>query len=78
MGRHTHPGEEIEISYIIEGQGEILIEGRPPSPSQGRRWFCGSRAARSTTLTTPATAIPLKLSAVYLVEKGKPLATPTP
>src|SRR6185503_3956734 len=27
-GRHTHPGEE--ISYILEGEGEILIEGRPP------------------------------------------------
>src|SRR5665213_1899603 len=27
-GRHTHPGEE--ISYVIEGEGEVLIEGRPP------------------------------------------------
>ena len=26
-GRHTHPGEE--ISYVIEGEGEILIEGQP-------------------------------------------------
>src|SRR5881275_1817083 len=27
-GRHTHAGEE--ISYILEGEGEILIEGQPP------------------------------------------------
>src|ERR1700675_1425661 len=27
-GRHTHPGDE--ISYIMEGQGEILIDGQPP------------------------------------------------
>src|ERR1700681_2033142 len=26
-GRHTHPGEE--ISYIEEGEGELLIEGQP-------------------------------------------------
>src|SRR5271157_1091221 len=27
-GRHTHPGEE--ISYVMEGEGEILIDGQPP------------------------------------------------
>src|SRR6187551_2379465 len=27
-GRHTHPGDE--ISYIMEGEGEVLIEGQPP------------------------------------------------
>src|ERR1700680_502509 len=27
-GRHTHPGDE--LSYIMEGQGEILMEGQPP------------------------------------------------
>src|ERR1700674_5906728 len=27
-GRHTHPGDE--ISYVAEGEGEILIEGQPP------------------------------------------------
>ena len=27
-GRHTHPGDE--ISYVLEGEGEILIEGQPP------------------------------------------------
>src|SRR5882724_266772 len=27
-GRHTHAGEE--ISYVMEGEVEILIEGQPP------------------------------------------------
>src|SRR2546430_9176765 len=27
-GRHTHPGDE--ISYVMEGEGEILMEGQPP------------------------------------------------
>ena len=26
-GRHTHPGEE--ITYILEGEAEILVEGQP-------------------------------------------------
>src|ERR1700680_3717297 len=26
-GRHTHPGEE--ISYVMEGEGEVLIQGQP-------------------------------------------------
>ena len=26
-GRHTHPGDE--ISYVMEGEGEILVDGQP-------------------------------------------------
>jgi quercetin dioxygenase-like cupin family protein len=26
--RHTHPGDE--ISYILEGEAELLIDGEPP------------------------------------------------
>src|SRR5438067_10193935 len=28
VGRHTHAGEE--ISYVMEGELEVLIEGQPP------------------------------------------------
>ena len=28
VGRHTHPGDE--IGYVMEGSGEILMEGQPP------------------------------------------------
>src|SRR5271165_5502068 len=27
-GRHTHPGEE--ISYVLDGEADILVEGQPP------------------------------------------------
>src|ERR1700686_5345023 len=27
-GRHTHPGDE--ISYVLAGEGEILMGGKPP------------------------------------------------
>lgn len=27
-GRHTHPGDE--ISYVLDGQVELLIDGQPP------------------------------------------------
>src|SRR5437762_3424482 len=36
-GRHTHAGEE--VSYVIEGEGEILIEGQPPLKIKGGDGF---------------------------------------
>ena len=71
-GRHTHPGDE--ISYILEGEGELLIDGSP-----ARKLKAGDG------LVVPAGKIhearntgagPLKLVAIYVVEKGKPVATP--
>jgi len=73
-GRHTHPGEE--ISYIIEGEGEILIEGRPPRKVKAGDGFVIPAGARHDARNTGSGT--LKLAAVYLVEKGKPLATPAP
>jgi quercetin dioxygenase-like cupin family protein len=73
-GRHTHPGEE--ISYILEGEGEILIEGQPPRQVKAGDGFVIPAGARHDAHNTGAG--PLKLIAVYVVEKGKPLATPAP
>src|SRR5215475_12171860 len=36
-GRHTHPGEE--ITYVIEGEAEILIEGRAARKVKGGDGF---------------------------------------
>ena len=74
VGRHTHPGEE--ISYIIEGQGEILIEGRPPRKVKAGDGFVIPNGAKHDAHNTGS--VPLKLAAIYVVEKGKPLATPAP
>jgi len=73
-GRHTHPGEE--ISYVMEGEGEILIEGKPPRPVKAGDGFVIPIGAKHDAHNTGSG--PLKLAAVYVVEKGKPLATPAP
>ena len=71
-GRHTHPGEE--ISYVIEGEGEVLIEGQPPLHIKAGDGFVIPAGAIHDAHNTGA--VPIKLAAVYYIEKGKPLATP--
>jgi quercetin dioxygenase-like cupin family protein len=73
-GRHTHPGEE--ISYVIEGEGEVLIEGQPPLKIKAGDGFVVPAGAKHDAHNTGST--PVRLAAVYLIEKGKPLATPAP
>jgi quercetin dioxygenase-like cupin family protein len=71
-GRHTHPGEE--ISYVIEGEGEILIDGQPPLQVKAGDGFVVPAGAIHDAHNTGT--VPIKLAAVYYIEKGKPLATP--
>ncbi|SRR6266567_7024845 len=73
-GRHTHPGDE--ISYVIEGEGEILVEGQPPRKVKTGEGFVIPAGAKHDAHNTGMA--PLKLLGVYVVEKGKPLATPAP
>jgi quercetin dioxygenase-like cupin family protein len=73
-GRHTHPGEE--ISYVIDGQGEILIDGQPPLKIKQGESFIVPAGAKHDAHNTGT--VPLKLLAVYVVEKGQPLLTPAP
>jgi quercetin dioxygenase-like cupin family protein len=74
VGRHTHPGEE--ISYVIEGEGELLIQGQPTVKIKSGDGFVVPNGAIHDAHNTGTQ--PLKLAAVYVVEKGKPLATPAP
>ena len=74
VGRHTHPGDE--ISYVLSGEGEILMEGHPPlkvKPGDGFVIPGGTKHDAHNTGSQP-----LRLVGVYVVEKGKPLATPAP
>ena len=73
-GRHTHPGEE--ISYVMEGEGEVLIQGQPTLKIKAGDGFVVPNGAIHDARNTGTQ--PLKLAAVYVVEKGKPLATPVP
>lgn len=73
-GRHTHPGDE--ISYVTEGQIELLIDGQPPrTVKAGESFVIPAGTVHDAHNTTDA---PVKLIGVYVVEKGKPLATPAP
>jgi len=74
VGRHTHPGEE--ISYVIEGEGELLVQGQPPLKVKAGDGFVVPNGAIHDAHNTGTQ--PLKLAAIYVVEKGKPLATPAP
>ena len=73
-GRHTHPGEE--ISYVMEGEGEILVDGQPALQVKAGDGFIVPNGAKHDARNTGMQ--PLRLAAVYVVEKGKPLATAAP
>jgi quercetin dioxygenase-like cupin family protein len=72
VGRHTHPG--IESAFVLEGGFELPIQGQPTRMLKAGDGFqippetphAGGKAgtAKSIILIT------------YVVQKGKPLATP--
>jgi quercetin dioxygenase-like cupin family protein len=73
-GRHTHPGDE--ISYIIEGSGELTMEGQPVHKVKAGDGFVVPAGQKHDMRNTGS--VTLKLAGVYVIEKGKPLATPAP
>lgn len=71
-GRHTHPGEE--IGYILEGQVWLEQDGKiPVTLKAGQTFLIQPGTVHNATNTGSGTA---RVLATYLVEKGKPLATP--
>ena len=71
-GRHTHPGEE--IGYILEGQIWLEQDGKiPVTLKAGQTFLIFPGTVHNATNTGSGTA---RVLATYLVEKGKPLATP--
>lgn len=71
-GRHTHPGDE--ISYVLEGQAELLIDGQPMRLVKAGESFVIPAGVVHDAHN--ASDMPVKLVGVYVVEKGKPLASP--
>lgn len=70
--RHTHPGDE--ISYILEGEAELLVDGEPPRVIKAGEAFVVP-AGKVHGARNTAGAV-LRFVGVYVVDKGKPLATP--
>src|SRR5215510_2503110 len=71
-GRHFHPGEE--LGYVLEGTLELTVDGKPPQ-----------RLKAGDVIFMPAGAVhdaknvgtgPLRIVSTYVLEVGKPLATP--
>jgi quercetin dioxygenase-like cupin family protein len=72
-GKHRHNG--IEVGYVL--QGSVIVEhaGEPAATYSAGQAFenpGGVHDARNPGKT------PVKILAVYIVEKGKPLAEPVP
>jgi quercetin dioxygenase-like cupin family protein len=72
--RHTHPGDE--ISYVMEGEVELLIDGAAPRVIKAGEAFVVP--AGTVHGARNAGAVPLRFVGVYVVDKGKPLAVPAP
>jgi quercetin dioxygenase-like cupin family protein len=69
--RHTHFGEE--IIYVLEGELEYYIEGRPPvTVRPGDVLFVPAGTIHSVKNIGRGNGAEL---ATYIVEKGKPLIT---
>jgi quercetin dioxygenase-like cupin family protein len=70
-GRHSHPGPV--LAYVMEGEFVLMLDGQTDKVSKS-----------GESLQVPANAVhnegagdkPAKLLAVYVIEKGKPLALP--
>lgn len=71
-GRHTHPGEE--LGYVLEGTLLLEIDGQPPRTVQaGESFFVPAGLVHDGKNIGSGKA---KVLATYVVEKGKPVASP--
>ncbi len=71
IGRHTHPG--IESAYVMDGELVVKIDGQPDKAVKpGDSWQVPVGAVHDAI----SGAKGAKVIVTYVVEKGKPLATP--
>jgi quercetin dioxygenase-like cupin family protein len=73
-GRHTHPGDE--ISYVMGGEVELLVDGQPSRLVKAGESFVVPAGVVHDAHNSSGSAV--SLLGVYVVEKGKPLASPAP
>jgi quercetin dioxygenase-like cupin family protein len=71
-GRHTHPGEE--FGYVLEGTVVVEIDGTPARTLKaGEGFIIPAGRIHDARNTGKAMA---RVLATYIIEKGKPVATP--
>jgi quercetin dioxygenase-like cupin family protein len=73
VGKHTHPGPE--SGYVLEGDMTLMIDGQAPQAvKSGESYRIPPGAVHDARTGTRGA----KIIATYVVEKGKPLASPAP
>ena len=72
IGRHTHPGAE--SGYLLEGDMTLIVANQPDRPLKtGDSYQIPVGAAHDARSGEKGA----RVIATYVVEKGKPLASPT-
>jgi quercetin dioxygenase-like cupin family protein len=74
VGRHTHPG--VESSYILEGAIELPIKGQDTKTYSAGDTY--QIPAETPHAGGKASDKKLRVLSTYVLEKGKPLASPAP
>jgi quercetin dioxygenase-like cupin family protein len=70
-GRHTHPG--IETGYVLEGTTLLAVDGEAPRTLKAGDSYAIPAGRVHDAKAEGGTA---RVLATYVVEKGKPLASP--
>jgi len=70
-GRHTHPG--IELAYVLDGSITLQHDGEAAKSYKAGGFMQNVAVIHNATNTGKK---PVKILAVYIVEKGKPMAEP--
>lgn len=73
IGRHTHFG--VEAGYVLEGEATLMVSGQPDKLIKAGDSYQIPAGVPHDAKSGPKGA---KIIASYVVEKGKPLATPAP
>ncbi|HMH16590.1 MAG TPA: cupin domain-containing protein [Burkholderiales bacterium] len=72
VGRHTHPGEELSI--VLEGTLTLEVDGQPARiVKTGESIFIPAGTVHAAKNATSGKTV---VFATYIVEKGKPVASP--
>ena len=71
-GRHTHPGEE--AGYVLEGSILLEVAGKPPMTLKAGQAFVVPAVAVHSALNNGSGGA--KVLSTYIIEKGKPVASP--
>lgn len=73
VARHTHPG--VEISYVLAGEGDFIIDGQGTHHVKAGESF---RLEANVRHKVQNGASDMKILAVYTIPKDQAVATPAP